>query len=222
MSKRLLTVCILYILHTTAHAQDTTLVSRSSLFLGLGNDSYYGSYFYALGFYTLTAKTSVAAFALSRGFQAGAGFKFSPSESLMIVPLIGLSNGKALAGGDHPVLAEGVTPSLLFTYSTKRFILDEGSIYYKAIQKKGPVSSDYLWYWLTGGIKLSKKITAGIHYENLLLTRTTQGSATSIYRYIGPYLQADFLTYSHLRLTTGFEKNKPELIRLSLFAAIAE
>ncbi len=202
-------------------AFDDTLKTKqtSSLYVGLGSDTYYGTYFYGFGYYSLTPKTNLVVFAISRSSQVGLGIQFALKPNLFISPVIGLSNGKSLSGGANAVLAEGIIPGFLSSYYGSRIYYDQGLLYYNALQQLGPVNN-YLWYWATLGYNLSSKVTAGVHAEQLYNTYTTGGEASSLYFYLGPYAQANFKNGANIRFTTGFDFSATSFARISLLVPI--
>jgi hypothetical protein len=214
--KSIFLIAILLLTSIRSFSADTSRVQSSSLLLGLGNDSYYGLYFYALGFFNYKKKITPAIFVISRSMQGGAGIRYAPTKYLSIIPVLGIINGKALSGATSPKVAEGTSLSLFTNYDNQKIYLDEGLLFYKCIRKRGPVTVDYLWYWLTGGIRFNRFISGGAHFEHLIKTRSSDGKDGMVYRYIGPYIQVSLASSINVRLTTGFQGHHPDLIRINI------
>ncbi|MDB5274066.1 MAG: hypothetical protein JWO58_2433 [Chitinophagaceae bacterium] len=203
-------------------AFDDTLKTKktSALYVGLGSDTYYGSYFYGFGYYGLTSKTNLLVFGISRSSTVGLGIQFALKPNLFVSPVIGISNGKSLSGGANAVLAEGIVPGFLSSYYGDRIYYDQGLLYYNVLQQLGPVSNNYLWYWVTAGYNISSKVTAGVHAEQLYNSYTTGGEASSLYFYLGPYAQANFKNGANMRFTTGFDFNAGSFARVSILIPV--
>jgi len=202
---------------TSVNAQDSiNKRDPSSLYLGIANDTYYGLYIYAIGYYPLKPKTSGVFYAISRSSQFGTGLSFMVTRNFSITPIVGMINGKSLSGGTDPVIAEGITPGFLSSYVSKRLYYDQGFIYYQYLRKKGPVANDYIWYWMTFGYYFSKRIVGGVHFEQLFLTYRTVGNSSNLYEYLSPYIQANFSKGSFLRFTPGFNLLGGSFVRVSM------
>ncbi|MDB5257529.1 MAG: hypothetical protein JWM14_2224 [Chitinophagaceae bacterium] len=214
----LLFVVLFFLSQKGYAAFDDTLKTKqaSSLYVGLGSDTYYGTYFYGFGYYGLNQKTSAVVFAISRSSTVGVGLQFALKPNLFISPVIGISNGKSLSGGTNAVLAEGIVPGFLSSYYGKRIYYDQGLLYYNVLQQLGPVSNNYLWYWVTSGYNFSSKVTVGVHAEQLYNSYTTGGEASSLYFYLGPYVQGNFKNGANMRFTTGFDFDAGSFARVSI------
>jgi hypothetical protein len=198
-------VLLIFLFPRDTFSQDSTKTKPASVFLGLNQDNYYGLFGYAYGYYGLTKKTSVAFYSIARqSIQIGTGFRFKVRPGLSTTPVIGMSNGKTLSGGKSNVIGEGLILGLFTTYFSKKIFFDEAFFYYKDLRKEGPVTSDYLWYWLTLGYNVSKRLQTGVHYEQLYLSRRSDGKSGSQYQFAAPYIQVNFYKYSYLRFTAGY------------------
>jgi hypothetical protein len=154
--------------------------------------------------------------------QFGAGIKWAVHPRLFVMPTLELINGKSLSGGTVPVLAEGIVPGLLTTFYEKKIYFDETLLYYKNIRKEGPVTSDYLWYWLTLGYNISPKFSAGVHYEQLFLTRLTDGKSSNLFQAIGPYIQTNLWNNASVRITARYDFVNDEFIRAGIIVPIVD
>lgn len=206
-----------------AGAQDTlSKKDPSSLYLGIANDTYYGLYIYAIGYYPLGRKTSGVFYAISRSSQFGTGINLMLRKNFYFNPICGMINGKSLSGGAEPVIAEGVTPGFLSSYSGRHFYYDQGFIYYQYLRKKGPVANNYIWYWVTMGYFFSKRIGAGVHFEQLFLSHRTIGKSSNVYEYLAPYIQANFAKGSFLRFAPGFDLLGGSFVRVTMVLSFRE
>jgi hypothetical protein len=206
-----------------AEAQDSlSKKNPSSLYLGIANDTYYGLYIYAIGYYPLSKKTNGVFYAISRSSQFGTGLNFMFTKIFSVTPICGMINGKSLSGGPDPVIAEGVTPGFLSSYLSKHIYYDQGFIYYQYLRKKGPVANNYIWYWVTVVYLFSKRITGGVHFEQLYLTHRTIGRSSNLYEYLAPYIQTNFAKGCFLRFSPGFNLLGGSFVRVTMVLSFIE
>lgn len=137
-------------------------------------------------------------------------------------PQLGFLNGKLLSNGSFPMALEGIVPNITSNVSTKRA---EGEFYlgrYTALRRgktsdgagglvSVPIQNNFLHYWINGGVRISPLISAGLHYEQLDSSPDGTGAppASGVYKWLGPYVQANFGNFS-VRFTAGPDvKNRP-------------
>jgi hypothetical protein len=203
--------------YLNCYSTDSTEIKKPSTFnVGLSQDSYYGFTAYGIGFHPLKKKISLGYYIISRSMQFGAGISWAINPRLYVMPTLGLINGKSLSGGPNPVIAEGIVPGLLITYYGKKIYFDETFLYYKSSRKEGPVTSDYLWFWITLGYSISPKFSAGVHYEQLYLSRLTDGKSSNQFQAIGPYVQTNLKRNASVRVTAGYDFINDEFIRVGM------
>lgn len=130
-------------------------------------------------------------------------------------PQLGLLNGKLLSNGSYAMALEGIVPNITVNLSTDRA---EGEFYlgrYTALRKGKtagaggalvtvPVQNNFLHYWVNGGARFSKLVSAGLHYEQLDSSPSGTGAprGAGVYKWFGPYVQATMGKFS-VRFTAG-------------------
>jgi hypothetical protein len=138
---------------------------------------------------------------------------------LALNPQIGFLNGRLLSNGDFPMMFEGFVPNLTANLDTERA---EGQLYagfYTALRKgqTANVTSDglvavgvqnnFTHWWINGGAKLTPRASAGLHYEVLDFRPSGSGAAavssTGLYKWLGPYAQANLSDKFSARFTFG-------------------
>lgn len=157
--------------------------------------------------------------------ETGAGLSFNPTKNLLLNPSVGLTHGKLLSGGIEGVIAEGLVPNLAAFYNKGKLETELYVAYYKAMRKRGPVTTDYLLAWLYVGAVLHERFSAGIHYEEFGITRITNKPAQNLYRSLGGYLKITLPDGYSFRFSAGknFTKNSgypAEFYRLGLFLPV--
>lgn len=218
----LLTICLICVLHQ-AKAQNIVTEpedSRYSFSVGLHQDVFFGFYPTLAGSYALDNNLDLSFYGIiwtHPGFSAGshgiglwtefgAGLNFNLMEDqLSINPQIGITNGSLLSSylTERPVMGDGIVPNLTAGLDTELFEGEFYGGYYLALRKIGPVTTDYLHYWINGGVKLGKVFSAGAHYEHLVQTRLTEGEGGDVYQWIGPYVQFALPNSCALRFSGG-------------------
>jgi hypothetical protein len=137
--------------------------------------------------------------------EFGAGAAFSALDRrLRINPQIGMLSGKLLSGGSRPLVGEGIVPNATIDYSDNLIEAQLYFGYYIAVRE--PRQNDFVHYWANAGVKAAKFVSAGAHWEHLILARTRGGDAANIYQWIGPYVQFSLPTAAAaIRLSGGFD-----------------
>lgn len=136
--------------------------------------------------------------------EVGAGWSWSVLENrLLINPTLGITNGKLLSGGAQGVVGDGIVPGITAFYLDDRFEVELFGAYYKALRREGPVTSDYLLYWIYPGFRFSKVFSAGFQAESFQLTRTDGGDPATLYTWVGGYLKATVMERYSLRFSAG-------------------
>lgn len=189
-----------------------------SFSIALNQDIFFGFYPTAALSYALSPELAITSYGIlwtrpSFGTDAGggglwtefgAGAAFTVLDGkLRINPQVGVLNGKLLSGGSRALVGEGVVPNITVDYSDD---LLEGQFYmgyYIALRE--PRTNDFLHYWANAGVKATKFLSAGVHWEHLILSRTRGGDAANIYQWIGPYFQFSLPNSSAIRFSGGFD-----------------
>lgn len=133
----------------------------------------------------------------------GLGFKLAQNR-LYINPTLGFGHGKFLSGADKTTLAEGIIPSVLVLYNTKRFELDSYLALYKSFRKVGRPTRDLMLNWIIPGYKVSKRFSLGGFYEHFSQVRTSDESPEkSIYQWLGGYVKFTMNNGTWFRFAAG-------------------
>lgn len=202
-----------------AQAPDPHPVSFTA---SLNQDTFFGFYPTFSGTYGLSGDLDVAfygilwtipAFGLGGGGQnlwteVGAGVRLHAlDDHLFIRPQLGITNGSLLSGGTADggaAFLDGVVPSLTVNYAGARFEGEWYSGYYIAARRpEGNTTYDYLHFWVNGGVKFARILSVGPHYEQLENTRVTGGDGSTIYQWLGGYVQVALRNNMSFRFTAG-------------------
>ena len=136
--------------------------------------------------------------------EVGAGWSWSVLENRLILnPTLGITNGKLLSGGTQGIVGDGIVPGLTAFYLDDRFEVELFGAYYKSLRKAGPITSDYLLYWIYPGIRFSKVFSAGFQAEAFQLTRSVGADPATLYTWVGGYLKATVMGKYALRFSAG-------------------
>lgn len=176
--------------------------SPFSMTVTLNSDIFFGFYPFFAGSYDISETTAFTFYGIlwSGGTGAawgnwtefGVGMSFAPNEAITITPQIGLLNGSLTSGLGTPVLGEGIVPNLTVGLGTDKL---EGEFYlgyYLGIDHGNPNTNNYLHWWLNGGVKFGKFISAGLHMEQLRFAGGKNYADDAPYNYyvaLGPYVQ---------------------------------
>ena len=206
MKKSITILFSLLILSFSSMAQDAVPVaeveSPFSMNVSLNSDIFFGFYPFFSGSYDLSETSAFTFYGIlwSGGTGAawgnwtefGVGINLSPFEGLNINPQIGLLNGSLTSGLGTPSLGEGVVPNLTVGLDLDKVEGEFYSGYYMGFDQGNPNTNNYLHYWLNGGYKFGKVVSAGLHMEHLRFTGGNNYAEDSSYDYyvvVGPYLQ---------------------------------
>jgi hypothetical protein len=224
----IVTACVVF----TAKAQEITPSNSSEdeskfdLTVTLNSDIFFGFYPFFAGSYALSEKSAFTFYGIlwSGGTGAnwgnwtefGVGYNFSPVQGVDINPQIGLLSGSLTSGLGTPVLGEGFVPNLTVGIDLDKI---EGEIYggyYVGIDHGNPNTNNYLHYWVNGGYKFGKFLSAGVHLEHLRFTGGMNYPSDAAYDYfmsVGPYVQfADPKGGAFARFTTGGDLRSDEQV----------
>ncbi len=219
------------LMSTSAFAQQAPEESKASYTVSLNQDTFFGFYPIATGAYKANDKVdytfygifwTTPSFGTGGGgglwteFGGGVNFKTFDGK-LQFNPQLGILNGKLLSAGDFAMALEGYVPNITVNLNTEK---TEGQFYlgsYLAGRKgerlntetqrleKVPVQNNFLHWWANGGYKVSKVVSAGVHYEALGFYPSGTGRPPSadLYRWLGPYVQAKLSDSFSIRFTAG-------------------
>jgi hypothetical protein len=230
---RLLTavVCTAAVFCLPSHGQQAQDEKRTSYTVSLNQDTFFGFYPSATGSYKLNDRLDATVYGIfwttpSFGTGGGGGLwtEFGGGVNvktfdgkLQFNPQLGILNGKLLSNGQSPMALEGYVPNITVNLKTDK---TEGQFYmggYMAARtgerlnpttnrlEKVPVQNNFLHWWVNGGYRISKVVSAGLHYEALGSYPDGVGNPPSadVYRWLGPYFQANLSDSFSLRFTAG-------------------
>jgi hypothetical protein len=150
--------------------------------------------------------------------EFGGGVNFKAADgALTIKPQVGFLNGKLLSNGNFPMALEGWVPNITANVNTSRV---EGELYagWYLAWRKGQVPNEagtglidaatqnnFVHWWANGGVKMTKMLSVGLHYENLYFhpSGAVAGDGSHLYKWLGPYVQAALPNNMTARFTAG-------------------
>lgn len=214
-----------------AMAQQAPEENRASYTISLNQDTFFGFYPMATGsykandtidytfygiFWTTPSFGTGGGGGLWTEFGGGINFKAFDGK-LNINPQIGILNGRLLSAGDFAMAMEGFVQNITVNLDTDKA---EAEFYlgsYLSARKgqtlnaetnqleRVPVTNNFLHWWANGGYRFSKLISAGLHYEFLGFypRGTGRPPSSDLYRWLGPYVQANFSDSFSIRFTAG-------------------
>ncbi len=229
MKKTITILFSLLILSLSSNAQDpvpaTGTESPFSMNVSLNSDIFFGFYPFFSGSYNFSETTAFTFYGiLWSGGTAGAwgnwtefgvGVNLSPMEGLNINPQIGLLNGSLTSGLGTPTLGEGFVPNLTVGLNLDKVEGEFYGGYYVGLDHGNEHTNNYLHYWLNGGYKFGRIVSAGLHLEHLRFTGGQNYGDDAAYDYymaLGPYIQfssPDGNTFA--RFTTGSDLRDDEM-----------
>ncbi len=178
---------------TLVLSQDNALGFNPAVYgsFGIGKDgspegislTYYGVFWTNPGFGTLIDGSDL-------WLETGVGIGFTGLDNrLFINPTIALTHGKLLSDSPRSTLAEGIVPGLNATFKDGRLEAELSFSYYKALRNEGNNAGDYLRYWVLPGIRISNRVSLGMHYERFERVRHARGDTGRQYAWLGGYLK---------------------------------
>jgi len=216
----------LIFLTTLASAQSTSTPKATYRF-ALNQDSFFGFNPTVNGAYRLNDRLDATGYAVfwttpSFGTGGGSGLWTEVGGGVNIrtfdgkwtfSPQLGILNGRLLSNGNFPMAFEGIVPNIVSNVNTSRA---EGEFYmgrYTAVRTgrvpqagrlvAAPNQNNFLHWWINGGYKLGSGVSVGLHYEHLGSNPSGTLPSASVYKWLGPYVQANFSSGFSLRFTTG-------------------
>jgi hypothetical protein len=186
-------------------AQDTDSESKDKLSIGLSlnHDAFFGFNPMLTGAISTGEKSAFTFYGIQWGAgtaaawgnwtEFGVGYSFNAGKYVSINPQLGFTMGNLLSsftGGKYAV-GDGIVPNLTVNLNSPK---TEGQFYagyYGALRKEGPITANYVHYWVNFGGKIKPFLSAGAHFENLFRSGG-QGQPTNTsqyYTWLGPYVQ---------------------------------
>lgn len=195
-----LTACLSF---NAAYAQQEDDKSKVSIGISLNHDAFFGTNPMLTGSVKTGEKSAFTFYGIIWGAgtarawgnwtEFGVGYSIKAGDAITINPQLGVTMGNLLSSYTEGKYAfgDGLVPNLTINLDNDKL---EGQIYagyYAALRKEGPMTSNYVHYWLNFGGKLTSYLSMGAHVENLFRQGgKNQPSTTSqYYTWVGPYIQ---------------------------------
>ncbi len=136
--------------------------------------------------------------------ETGAGISFTGLDGrLFLNPSIGLTHGRLLSDSPRGAVAEGIVPSVAALFSDGIFESELYFSWYKGLKNKGNNAGDYLLYWILPGVRVSKRVALGLHYEGFDRVRHARGDTGQQYAWLGGFLKFNLSNRYIFRFSTG-------------------
>lgn len=136
--------------------------------------------------------------------ETGAGISFTGLDGrLYLNPSIGLTHGRLLSDSPRGAVAEGIVPSVTALFADGIFESEAYFSWYKGLKNKVTNAGDYLLYWILPGIKVSKRVALGLHYEGFDRVRHARGETGPQYAWLGGFLKFNLSNRYIFRFSTG-------------------
>lgn len=202
---------------STVQAQtDNTKENKVSIGLSLNHDAFFGFNPMLSGAIKTGDKSALTFYGIQWGAgtaiawgnwtEFGLGYSFQAGESVTINPQIGVTMGNLLSSftAGKYAFGDGIVPNLTVNLNNSKLEGQFYAGYYAALRKEGPLTANYVHYWLNFGGKLSSHFSLGAHFENLFRQGgKNQATTTSqYYTWLGPYIQFT-KGIAGLRFSTG-------------------
>jgi len=227
MKIKLLSLCVVLCLGLNAFAQQDEKVP-STFTLVLNQDNVFGFYPAVFGSFGLNDKLSLTYYgifwtnpsygSLSDGadlwLETGVGLSFTAfNDQLIINPSLGLTHGKLLSADVQGAIGEGLVPNLAMFLFEDLFEAEGFVAYYKALNTKGAFAGDFVLYWLMPGVKITKNVSLGLHYEAYSQTKSYETSVETgnWYTAIGGYLKFTVKDTYSFRFSAGKNTEAEEI-----------
>jgi hypothetical protein len=189
---------------STVYAQtEETKENKVSIGLSLNHDAFFGFNPMLSGAVKTGDKSALTFYGIQWGAgtaiawgnwtEFGLGYMFQAGESVTINPQIGVTMGNLLSSftAGKYAFGDGIVPNLTVNLNNSKLEGQFYAGYYAALRKEGPLTANYVHYWLNFGGKLSSHFSVGAHFENLFRQGgKNQATTTSqYYTWLGPYIQ---------------------------------
>ena len=192
MKKRLqLLLGILISINLTAQEK-----APSTFAIALNQDNAFGFAPGMYGSFGLNENVSLTYYSLfwtrfNNSLETGIGIGFPALDGKAYInPSLGFTHGDILSGTSEKVIGDGIVPNIVAFYTGEYTEAELFFSYYKAIKGVGEgASADFILYWAYPGLRLTEKISAGLHYEQFYLTRNDNNESGSEYQWLGAYLK---------------------------------
>ncbi len=106
---------------------------------------------------------------LNNWLEAGIGLSYV-RKHFTFNPCIGTTHGGVLSGAKEGKLLEGIVPAINLSYSGEKIETDFSGAWYKSVRNYNNNANDSFWGNANFGLRLTKKISIGLHAENNIRT----------------------------------------------------
>jgi hypothetical protein len=222
-------VCLSWLAPPRLGAQTAPPDPKTTYKISMNQDTFFGFYPTVSGAYRVNKHFDWTAYGIfwttpSFGTGGGGGLwtEFGSGVNIRTFggkwtfnPQLGVLNGRLLSNGAFPMALEGLVPTITSNVNTSRA---EGEFYmgrYTALRTGrvpsrpgGPLvdaanRNNFLHWWINGGVKITPLISAGVHFEHLGANPSGTLPSSSIYQWLGPYVQANLTSNFAVRFTAG-------------------
>jgi hypothetical protein len=205
--------------------------STGYLSVSISQDSYFGFYMGTFGSYKVKERTSLTVYAsywanpaygtaaLGTDFwtEVGGGVDFaSRNDKVHFNPTLGIMYGKVLSGGDKGVLGDGIVPTLFLSVNGSTIQTQVFSTYFKSLRNEGPVTTDFIWWWVNSVYSFSRVFKAGVLVDHFYMSRSTGSDPRSLYLWMGPLIQLNFPGDAVFKFSGGYDDVNHEYIKVNL------
>jgi hypothetical protein len=142
-------------------------------------------------------------------FGAGVGITLFDG-ALYLAPSVGISSGSFHSGGGRPVFGDGIVPSISLSHTHGRFSFSAGHVEWLKLRNEASITPHYdLYdYYATAGYAFTRHITAGLYFDQLVQTATTECNCpqtTTAFQWIGPFLKITVNSGASLWFSGGID-----------------
>lgn len=191
--KKLFYLFLVLTIATSVTAQDK---APSAFSIGLNQDNAFGFAPAMFGSFGLNENVSLTYYGLfwtrfNNSLETGIGLGFPALDGKAYInPSLGFTHGSILSGSTEKVIGDGIVPSVVAFYTGEYTEAEIFFSYYKALKgMDAGTSTDFVLYWAYPGLRLTENISAGLHYEQFVLTRDDTGASGSEYEWLGAYVK---------------------------------
>lgn len=220
LSKNIVALSCLFLVLISTKAKGQGTDDNFSFTIALNSDQFFGFAPSFSGAYAVNPTTELTFYGIlwsggtgggwGNWTEFGVGANFTVADGFGINPNIGVTGGNLLSSGvEGPaIFGDGIVPNLILSLD-KQYVEGEGYFgYYAPLRDRAPeggTTLSYVHYWANLGYKVSPQFSFGAHFEELINSGGSNvEESTSVYQWLGPYIQFSSPKYSvFARLTAG-------------------
>jgi hypothetical protein len=106
---------------------------------------------------------------INNWLEAGVGVSYV-RKRFTFNPCFGTTHGGVLSGAKEGKLLEGIVPAIITSYTGDRLETDFSGAWYKSVRNYDNKANDSFWGTINLGLRITKKISFGVHAENNIRT----------------------------------------------------